>query len=283
MAPWRTLGPKGCEAVKVRVYYFDDAGDRSGRPDKPPFFTLGGFGIDADEIPQLKNSIATTALRLGFASNYPYELKFSHVGLNRDPEKKPNWMIRSGLDTSVKRRALVLGCLQALVEISSVKIIIVAVDQRRTYGNQSPILHGVKPLFERINYDCAEHTTGGLVICDEEQADDKKLRDATRSGSFYTTFDNLVDAISFMPSQESIGVQMADLIAGGFNRYLNNHDPGYARVLWPKLRASASGRVCGFGIKLYPSGSCPTPPMPPWPLPPFDANVEERLSECLGR
>jgi hypothetical protein len=78
----------------MRVYYFDDAGDRSGRPDKPPFFTLGGFGIDADELPLLKGSIQTTAFNVGFNSAYPSELKFSHVGLNRDPEKKPNWMIR---------------------------------------------------------------------------------------------------------------------------------------------------------------------------------------------
>ncbi|UQB90879.1 MULTISPECIES: DUF3800 domain-containing protein [Mycobacterium] len=267
----------------MRLYYFDDAGDRSGRPDKPPFFTLGGFGIDADQLPLLKGSIQTTAFNLGFNSTYPSELKFSHVGLNRDPDRKPNWMIRSGLTTQVEKRALVIGCLQTLAAIPSVKIIVVGVNQRLTYGGQSPIIHGIHPLFERINYDCREHATGGLVICDEEQADDKRLRDATRSGSFYTRFDKLVDAISFMPSHESIGVQMADLIAGGFNRYLNSEDPGYVRILWPKLRANGAGRVHGFGVKLFPSGTCPNPPDPPWPLPGLDEQVGQRLLQCLGR
>ena len=146
----------------MRLYYFDDAGDRSGAPDKPPFFTLGGFGIDADDLATLKESVRERALMLGFISQHPFELKFSHVGLNKDRKTNANWMIKSDLRDFPQRRALVYGCLKALVEIPSVRIIVVAVDQRLTYGGQSPILLGVHPLFERINYDCGDHSTGGL-------------------------------------------------------------------------------------------------------------------------
>jgi hypothetical protein len=45
-------------------------------------------------------------------------------------------------------------------------------------------------------------------------------------GGEYATKLATVDTTSFMPSEESIGVQIADLIAGSFNRYLNGGDPG---------------------------------------------------------
>jgi hypothetical protein len=78
-----------------------------------------------------------------------------------------------------------------------------------------------------------------------------------------------------MPSEESIGVQIADLIAGSFNRYLNGGDPGFARILWPSLRSNAAGRVHGFGIKMYPNGKCAVPPAQKEPMPEFDVKVAE--------
>ena len=61
-----------------------------------------------------------------------------------------------------------------------------------------PLCTPSNPLFERINLDCIDHRTHGLVVCDEEQAEDKKLRQATRTGSFYMQFANLVDTTASM-------------------------------------------------------------------------------------
>jgi Protein of unknown function (DUF3800) len=259
------------------VYYFDDAGDRSGDPTKP-YFTMGGFGIDGDYLPQLNAQVKAAAIAHGFLFNHPAELKFSHVGLSKDNKpKRPHWMIRFGLREYAERRAMVYACLRAFAVTPSVKVLVTAVNQTLTYGGRSPIMHAVGPLFERINWDCIDHSTSGLVVCDEEQADDKKLRQATRTGSFYMQFANLVDTISFMPSEESIGVQIADLIAGSFSRYLNYGDPGYVRILWPKLRShpTVPNRVNGYGVKIYPRGVCPVPPAQTEPLPKLDAKVAE--------
>ncbi|PVB44316.1 DUF3800 domain-containing protein [Mycobacteroides abscessus] len=268
--------------MPVRVYYFDDAGDRSGDPARP-FFVLGGFGIDADHLPDLKKRIQGVAARHQFWFHHPSELKFSHVGRNSDNNKRrPHWMIRSGLASFAQRRALVNACLREFVAVPTVKIIAIAVDQTKTFGTKSPIVQAIEPLFERISFDCMDHNTHGLVICDEEQADDKKLRDATRSGTFYMRFGNLVDTISFMPSEESVGVQVADLIAGSFSRYLNSQDPGYVRILWPALRSSAIGQVNGYGVKVFPSGTC-VPPDPPAELSRIDLEVAELESKARGK
>lgn len=208
--------------------------------------------------------------------SYPVELKFSQVGRNKDNKpSRPHWMLRAGLEHPAQRRALVYACLKALAVTPTVKAVVVGVDQRRCDRNRSPILHAVKPLFERINLDCQDFGTHGLAVFDEEQADDKKLREATRSGSFYMAFERIVDAISFMPSDESVGVQMADLVAGAFNRYLNRNDAEYARHAWPILRCNRDGRVHGYGIKIFPNGQCPDLPA----APAFRSGFEQQVAD----
>ncbi|SNS50663.1 DUF3800 domain-containing protein [Rhodococcoides kyotonense] len=267
----------------MRLYYFDDSGDRANDPTKP-YFVMGGFGIDADDLPKMQQVVRNAAVSYGFPLSYPSELKFSQVGRSKDNKpNKPHWMIRAGLTEAARRRALVYSCLRALVSIPSVKVIVIAVDQSKTWGSSSPIMHAVKPLFERINHDCGDHSTQGLVFFDEEQADDKALRQATRLGSFYMPFDRIIESISFMPSDESVGVQMADLVAGAFGRYMNTSDPGYARLLWPHLRRSAGGLVHGYGIKLFPRGHCPEMTAQPVPWPPADRKVYEYECGAQGQ
>jgi Protein of unknown function (DUF3800) len=209
------------------------------------------------------------------------ELKFSHIGRTKSTPKNRNWMIHhAGLHEVEKRRALVFACLRAFVTTPTVKVQVVVIDQDTSYVSDSPIIYAIQPLFERINMDCQTHQTNGLVVCDEEEAQDKALRQMTRGGSYFMNFDRLVDTISFMPSDESVGVQIADLIAGSFSRYLNDGDPGFARILWPALRRSYYGHVNGYGIKFLPSGSCPVPPSEKNPLPEFDAKVAELEREA---
>lgn len=74
----------------MRAYYFDDSGDRS--PDnRPPFFVMGGFGIDADQLPELQARTRKVAATFGLTLKHPVELKFNHVGRNEgDVESKPH-------------------------------------------------------------------------------------------------------------------------------------------------------------------------------------------------
>ncbi|MBD4583766.1 DUF3800 domain-containing protein, partial [Xanthomonas citri pv. citri] len=81
-----------------------------------------------------------------------------------------------------------------------------------------------------------KHATHALVLMDEEQADDKALREVMRNGSEFLKYDRILDTIAFIPSEESIGIQVADLAAGAISRYFNSNDPGYVRTF---LRSTA--------------------------------------------
>lgn len=256
----------------VRVYYFDDSGDR-GKDPNAPYLVVGGFGIDADQLPALKAEVLKVAEKFGFPMSHPSELKFNQVGRKKDDKpNKPHWMIRAGLNDMLERRAFVYAVLRAALRITSVKVLAVAVDQGKTYGSKKPIELAMDPLFERIQMDAVEHSTIALVMMDEEQADDKALRHATRAGSAHVRYTNIMDTISFMPSEESPGIQVADLVAGSIGRYMNYGDPGYLRVFWHKVRA-VNGARDRFGIKVYPSGACLAPAVHPTPWPPLDRSV----------
>lgn len=242
----------------MRIYYFDDSGDRSGDP-QSPFFVLGGFGIDADQLPLLKRRLLRVTAAYGFHLGHPAELKFNHVGRGSDNKpRKPHWMLRSGLTDRNQRRALVYSCLRETLSIPSVGVLAVAVDQRRAM-RQKPIEAAIHPLLERVQMDAQKHGTTALVMMDEEQADDRFLRTKLREGSaFIRQFTAIQDTISFMPSEESPGIQVADLIAGSVGRFLNSSDSGYVRTFWRSV-ISNGGSVHGAGMKIYPRGQCDSP------------------------
>lgn len=260
----------------MRLYYLDDSGFRGAGNLESPYFVVGGFGVDVDELPYLQRQMTSVAKAYGMKLGYPSELKFSHVGREKDTAEDPNWMVRTGLDRPT-RRALVFSCLQQLLEHSSVTVLAGAVDRRISYG-KSEIEHGMTVLMERIQFECDERSTKCLIFMDEEQSRDKALRSLVRSGSYYKKFARVLDTVSFMPSTESQGIQMADLIAGSISRHLNTKDDGYARRLWPAVRKGRNGLGDGYGVKVFPRGSCPEPRPQPIPWPDTDRRVHD--AEC---
>lgn len=259
----------------MRLYYFDDSGSR--KPGKgAPFFVLAGFGIDSDDLPTLRQRVMGEAQLYGLTLGYPVELKFHHVATLRDNKpNKPQWMLRAGLHDTNQRRALVYSCLRAALSIPSAEALCVGVNKERLRTSESAISTALTLLLERVQMNCQDHATSGLVLMDEERKADKELREGLREGSPFFKFNNIVDSIAFMPSEESIGVQIADLVAGGFSRHINHQDSGYLRTF---IRATVGypNSVIGRGLKLH-SGldslQLPTHRIGPWN--PTDRAVHE--------
>lgn len=49
----------------MRLFYFDDSGSRIPNKPEAPFFCLGGFGIDAEDVPKLQQIVRETAANYG--------------------------------------------------------------------------------------------------------------------------------------------------------------------------------------------------------------------------
>lgn len=242
----------------MRFFYVDDSGIRKYRPEAP-YFVLGGFGIDSDSVPRLGEIVREVSNSYGMDLAYPSELKFQHVGVPYDKENKPQWMIRAGLDDPLKRRALIYSVLRKALSLESAEVICVGVHTAKLEGSKTAIDLALELLLERIQMNCQDHDTYGLVLMDEERKHDKQLRESLRDGSPFVRYNRLVDTIAFMPSEESPGIQVADLVAGGFSRHVNFKDPGYLRTF---LRSTVGypDQIIGRGLKLRNRSDCLTLP-----------------------
>lgn len=248
----------------MRLYYFDDSGSRTANKDQP-YFVLGGFGISALDLPVLRAGVTQVANSYGMSLRYPVELKASHAGNLK--KQDANWMLKAGLSEISERRALLLTVLRHLGSIPSVKCIAVvaknqgyAPKKARREDDQSNIIVDTMPLaMERVELDLQDHREVGCVFLDEERGHEPGLRDAFRDGSAFVRRERIVESVAFLPSEESVGVQVADIIAGGVSRWVNSTDPGYARHIWPHLR-KYNGKIQGAGLKTMPYFHIDAPP-----------------------
>lgn len=96
---------------------------------------------------------------------------------------------------------------------------------------------------------------------------DRLLRDIyadlTRINRFKVEFSHIKDSLNIEHSHQSIGVQMADLVAGAVNSFFkaqnspNNYERGlkmFKESIKPRLRC-VDGEICGFGIMEIPRNS----------------------------
>lgn len=252
----------------MRLYYFDDSGSRSNNPSQP-YFILAGYGINADDLSDLQDRVRSVAGRYGMELRYPVELKASHAGNIRKRDK--NWMVQAGLKEIHQRRALLLTILREMRGTSSLKCIVVAVanESYEPYkskkknphnGNQKNIIvEAMRYAMERVELDLQDHEDIGCVFLDEERGGEPDLRDEFRFGSKFVQRKSIIETPGFVPSEESVGVQLADLIAGGASRWINSGDPGYARHIWPQLRTYKE-KINGAGLKVVPHQNILVPP-----------------------
>ncbi|MBD2765296.1 DUF3800 domain-containing protein [Kocuria sp. cx-455] len=270
----------------MRLYYFDDSGVRKSNG-RDKYFVLAGFGIDSNKVSAMAQAVRIRANTFGIDLDAPRELKFSHVGPNHHPKKgkKTSWLLDAGLNTVEERKAAVSYCMQGALLTESVSVLAVAVSLDEVYGDHDAMGHAIHPLLERVDKDCQDRGTEGLVFMDEERADDTALRERMREGSRYSQFRSLLDTISFMPSEESIGVQVADLLAGGLRRFIEfptfPDSQWYGRLVWPYLRQVGFGPN-GYGLKRYPSGRFAQPNAPARPSDSHDAKVFEAIETHTG-
>src|SRR5262249_23528873 len=94
----------------------------------------------------------------------------------------------------------------------------------------------------------------GIVVADHRGAgDDKRLRQHHQkllySTSQYTSkYTHLVESLFSQKSELSIGVQLADMVAGAVWRKFERGDERWFAMIEPTLRRDARGNVTGYGL-----------------------------------
>jgi len=121
-----------------------------------------------------------------------------------------------------------------------------------------------KTISERFQYYLQDMSTMvgrkefGIIVDDHRGSKgDARLRRYHQmilhsSAEFTSRYDNLIESLFLEPSNLSVGIQLADMVAGAVWRKYERGDDKWYSVVEPSLRRSRSGRLLGYGIVKVP-------------------------------
>jgi Protein of unknown function (DUF3800) len=132
-------------------------------------------------------------------------------------------------------------------------------------SSQDDLYHGTyKPMTERFQYylqDVSKQNAQkkfGIIVADHRgQADDRRLRSHHQkllyaSSPTISTYRNLIEGLFLEPSNLSLGIQLADMVAGAvWHMHERGNDKWYQQIL-PAMRKGPDGKVDGYGLIKFP-------------------------------
>lgn len=196
------------------------------------------------------------------------EIKWKHFGQAKDDGKNAVFHLTNGqkdefrtevMKIITSRRALkIIACVTSCESAYKLKTV------QCPDGVYYLTYKGVTERFQYFLQDMSKETGShqfGMVISDHRMnVDDEKLRRhhhelVDQSGQTSSKYSNLVESIQFAPSHFSVGLQLADMVAGAISRYFQSNDDRFVRLLLSSFRTSAEGKVEGYGLVKMPKKS----------------------------
>lgn len=242
--------------------------DESGTPPKPGnqeicHFVIGGIVIPEDRWAGMNAKLEG----LKREKAYFGEVKWRFFAPNNDDQENP-----MRLWTQDKRNEFRNRVIAIITETKSCKIIACSSEAPLAYGlgnvNTQDDLYfrTYKLVTERFQYLLQDITrasgrdTFGMIVADHRgRGDDDKMRHQherliKESGQFTSNYSNFIEGLFFAPSHLSLGVQLADMVAGAIWRAQTYGDKTWYDKLRPSIRSSAAGKIDGFGVGRFPKG-----------------------------
>jgi hypothetical protein len=245
--------------MATHFLFIDESGNANAdasKTAKSPF-VLGGIAIPADIWHDIDRELSAIKARYKVVD----ELKFSAFG-------KPPGLGGAVSHLGYEQRAsLRVELCQVIARRNSI-VIIAAISTAAQYAlhgwyrkEQDGIyIGGLKVLSERFQYYLQDlsRATGsnytGVLVCDaRSRKGDQALREAfadlKKPGMAYTSnYDRIVEGLFLAESHLSMGLQLADIVAGAIARHeITSSDPWYA-LIESRIRRSPAGKTEGFGI-----------------------------------
>lgn len=229
-----------------------------------PFYIRATFlmhGSDWKLLNRQFNELKENLLGL----NLKQEIKWSDVQLLKEYEKNGKAIRSSGLrsfltdlssDTLLKFIQKSIGFLATL---DYCKIILSVTFNEKHYNCKQPSMmrFHLQEHLQRIQMEIQNCDQNLAVIFFDpvSKKQDDVLREAYfhlfKNGDFIKEYSHVKDSINFESSHHSVGVQIADYLAGCFPHFLKGYHPGcsiFMGKILPRIRAKSNGNVLGYGI-----------------------------------
>lgn len=243
--------------------------DESGTPakpgrEKPRFFVIAGV-----VIPEDRWHLAARRLH-GLKTRYAYrgELKWRFFAPDNQDDTNPmkGW-------SKDQRNAFREEAFKIVTDDKSVTIIACVCQAVAAYAlanvtTQNDVYFGTyKVVTERFQYFLQDITrvvgsrVHGIIVADHRgKGDDDSMRVRHQrlvedDKQFTSTYANLIEGLFFAPSHMSVGVQLADMVAGAIWRCVEAEDTfWFDKISGSVRKCPKTGKIDGFGIARYPKG-----------------------------
>lgn len=241
--------------------------DESGTPAKLAKAEPRTFVIAAVIIPETTwHNVREKLVGLKAASQYHGEIKWRYFAPNNTDTENPmkDW-------EQEQRNDFRCSVFRLITEQRSIKLLACVCHCATAYelasiNTQDDLyFRTYKPVTERFQYFLQDlsRSTGtdhsGIIVADHRGSkDDAKMRQqherlVRESGKYTSTYTNFVEGLFFAPSHMSIGIQLADMVAGATWRAFERNDPSFFDQIKMSFRAKPSGEIDGYGLVKFPT------------------------------
>ena len=246
----------------MHILFLDESGTPPRPHDqRPNYFVVGGVIIPESVWHRMRDGLMGLKIRRGIRG----EIKWRYFAPNNTDARNP--MRHMSTD---ERDAVREEIYRLLSSETAVRTLACVASREGAYAipsvnTQDDLYHAAfKPVTERFQYHLQDLSkrTGvkqyGIIVGDHRgPGDDRRLRmhheKLLHSSSEYTSiYANLIEGLFIHPSNISIGIQLADMVAGAVWRKFEREDDRFYKLLEPSLRRSATGAVEGYGLVKFP-------------------------------
>jgi Protein of unknown function (DUF3800) len=241
--------------------------DESGTPPRPQdqhpsYFVVGGIIIPETSWHRIRDGLMGIKIRRGIRG----EIKWRYFSPNNDDARNPMRGLAQADRDSIREEIYRLMASEAAVKTLACVASREAAYAMPAINSQADIYHAAyKPVTERFQYHLQDVSklTGrkeyGIVVGDHRGAsDDRRLRahhemllNSTANNT--SKYANLIEGLFIHPSNLSVGIQLADMVAGAVWRKYERQDDKYYHLLRPSLRKDSGGLEAGYGIVKFPT------------------------------
>jgi hypothetical protein len=242
--------------------------DESGTPPNPAklrdkYFVVGGLVIPDSVWGKVRDALVGMKLR----RNISGELKWRYFAEANVDDANPMRLLNQQQRNEIREELYQIICGTKSIKAMACVACIEEAYRRPDLQTADDLYHYTyKPLSERFQYYLQDlsrtvgRTETGIIVADHRgpqpdarfrKAHENLLRPAGKSTSDYK---NLVESLFFLPSDTSVGIQLADMVAGAVWRNFEKKDNFWYCRLEPALRRSATGVIEGYGIVKQPKG-----------------------------
>ena len=241
----------------MQMLFLDESGTAPKKGAKQRYFVIGGVIIPEMAWHNVEKELNTIKQDFNIYGEIKWRFFSPH---NKD---KDNSLAHLSFDEKNQVREKIYSIIttrRSIKIISVITSVAAAYDLQGITTQDQLYQFTYKPISERFQYFLqdlerdAGSRVNGIIVCDHRAPrEDIRLQELHerllhQDGVFSSTYGNLIEGLFIAPSHWSVGIQLADLVAGAVYRYFESGDDRYFNKIKNSFRKSGTGEIEGWGL-----------------------------------